>query len=75
MNPIVTHELHMPSSRKLQVAFRLPMALLERLDRHAKRLATQHPGLVFTRVDVVTTLLTQALDQIEGTDKQRKDHR
>lgn len=52
-----------------QVAFRLPDALVARLDRHAERLSKQHPGLEFTRVDAVRTLLTRALDEIEATDR------
>jgi hypothetical protein len=52
-----------------QVAFRLPDALLARLDRHAERLSKQHPGLEFTRVDVVRTLLTRALDDIEAGER------
>jgi hypothetical protein len=52
-----------------QVAFRLPEALIERLDRHADRLSAAHPGLEFTRVDAVRTLLTLALDEIEAAEK------
>lgn len=57
--------------KTVQVAFRLPKGLLERLDRHADRLAKQHPGLEFTRVDAVRTLLTRALDEIETTENKR----
>ena len=55
-----------------QLAFRLPKALIARLDKHAERLAKENPGLEFTRTDVVKTLLTRALDDIEATDKKRK---
>ena len=54
-----------------QVAFRLPEILLERLDRHAERMSKDHPGLEFTRVDALRTLLTRALDEVEATDKRR----
>ncbi|HEX8108006.1 MAG TPA: hypothetical protein VF516_09780, partial [Kofleriaceae bacterium] len=50
-----------------QVAFRLPDSLIARLDRHVDRMTTEHPGLDFTRADAVRSLLTRALDQIEGS--------
>jgi hypothetical protein len=50
-----------------QVAFRLPDSLITRLDRHVERMSKENPGLDFTRVDAVRSLLTRALDQIEGT--------
>ncbi len=49
-----------------QVAFRLPDSLIARLDRHVERMTKEHPGLDFTRADAVRSLLTRALDQIEG---------
>ena len=49
-----------------QVAFRLPDSLLARLDRHVERMTKEHPGLDFSRADAVRSLLTRALDQIEG---------
>jgi hypothetical protein len=49
-----------------QVAFRLPDSLLARLDRHVERMSKEHPGLDFSRADAVRSLLTRALDQIEG---------
>ena len=49
-----------------QVAFRLPDSLIARLDRHVERMSKEHPGLDFTRADAVRSLLTRALDQIEG---------
>lgn len=57
---------------RTQVAFRLPDVLLQRIDRHAQRLSDEHPGLTFTRVDVVMTLLTRALDQVETGAKQER---
>jgi predicted DNA-binding protein len=54
-----------------QVAFRLPDSLIARLDRHAERLSKEHPGLEFTRVDAVRTLLTVALDEVEASDKRK----
>ena len=49
-----------------QVAFRLPDSLIARLDRHVERMTKEHPGLDFTRADAVRSLLTRALDEIEG---------
>jgi hypothetical protein len=46
----------------VQVAFRLPETLLNRLDRHAERLAVANPGLTFTRVDALRTLLARAFE-------------
>jgi hypothetical protein len=45
--------------------FRLPAALVKRLDRHAERLRANQPGLRVTRGDVVRMLLMQALDAAE----------
>jgi hypothetical protein len=52
----------MPREPTTQVAFRLADRLLSRVDRHAKRLADEHPGLQFSRADAVRDLLTRALD-------------
>lgn len=48
-----------------QTAFRLPVELLSRLDKHAKRLQVASPGMTITRADVVRMLLTQGLDEAE----------
>ncbi|MDQ3298953.1 MAG: ribbon-helix-helix domain-containing protein [Myxococcota bacterium] len=48
-----------------QVAFRLPDSLIERLDRHVKRMDAENPGLEFNRADAVRSLLTRALDTLE----------
>jgi len=50
-----------------QVAFRLPDGLIARLDRHTERMTKENPGLEFSRADAVRSLLTRALDQVEGT--------
>lgn len=50
-----------------QTAFRLPTDLVRRLDRHAKRLEAERPGLAVSRADVVRMLLTRALDQEEAS--------
>ncbi len=33
---------------------------------HIERMTREHPGLDFTRADALRSLLTRALDQIEG---------
>jgi hypothetical protein len=45
---------------------RRPDSLIARLDRHVERMSKENPGLDFTRVDAVRSLLTRALDEIEG---------
>ena len=60
----------MAKEHTTQVAFRLPDSLIARLDRHTERMTKEHPGLDFSRADAVRSLLTRALDQVEG-DKKR----
>ena len=48
-----------------QVAFRLPLSLLARLDQHAERMRGEQKGLSVTRADVVRLLLTRALDDLK----------
>ena len=55
------------TSPTTQVAFRLPDKLIERLDRHVMRMNAENPGLEFSRADAVRSLLTRALDVLEGT--------
>jgi hypothetical protein len=52
-----------------QIAFRLTEGLLSRLDRLAKRLSGERPGLRVTRTDVVRMLLTRGLDEAEGREE------
>ena len=59
-------ETDMAKEPTTQVAFRLPDSLIARLDRHVERMSQENPGLDFTRADAVRSLLTRALDQIEG---------
>jgi len=44
----------------IQAAFRLPVGLVKRVDRHAKRLSEQ-TGMNVTRADAVRALLHSAL--------------
>lgn len=48
------------------IPFRLPAALVRRLDRHAARLRQEQPGLRVTRADALRLLLTEALDREEA---------
>ena len=48
-----------------QAAFRLPLSLLDRLDRYAERVSREQKGLSVTRADVVRLLLIRALDELE----------
>ena len=58
----------MPSEPTTQVAFRLADRLLERIDRHARRLGKKQRGVQFTRTDAIRDLLSRALDIVEGKD-------
>ena len=44
-------------------AFRLPDALIAEVDRHAKRLESERPGIRVTRADAVRVLLAEALER------------
>lgn len=56
----------------VQVGFRLPKSIVNRLEEHAARMSREYPGLTFTRVDAVRVLLTAALADAETKDKKRK---
>ena len=61
-----TEGSNMAKEPTTQVAFRLPDGLIKRLDRHVERMNGENPGLEFSRADAVRSLLTRALDGIEG---------
>jgi hypothetical protein len=48
------------------IPFRLPVALVKRLDRHAARMRREQPGVEVGRADAVRFLLGQALDREEA---------
>lgn len=55
-----------PSEQTTPVAFRLPIRLVKRIDRHAKRLSKKERGVVeFSRTDALRDLLTRALEIAE----------
>lgn len=49
-------------------AFRLPVALLNRIDAYAARLQAASPGLNVSRSDALRMLLTQALDRLDAAE-------
>jgi hypothetical protein len=53
------------ATEQIQVAFRLPADLVERIDRHAEHMSEQFPGIAFTRADAARTLLTVGLQHVE----------
>jgi len=53
------------------VAFRLSDELQARLDRHVERMSEATPGVLFTRTDAIRSLLTQALDIVEGRKRKK----
>jgi len=58
----------MPKPAPMQVIpFRLPAALVKRLDKHAARLRAERPGLRVTRADALRLVVTEALDRVEAS--------
>lgn len=53
--------------RTQQVAVRLPLTLLGRIDRHSQRLERQ-TGLSVTRAQTIAALLRQALNAAESSE-------
>ncbi|HKP14414.1 MAG TPA: hypothetical protein VJT85_00050 [Gemmatimonadaceae bacterium] len=49
----------------VQTAFRLPASVIDRIDAQVTRLRRRHPGVRFTRSDVVRQLLQRALADAE----------
>ena len=47
-------------------AFRLPDELIADVDRYAKRLEAERPGITVTRTDAVRVLLAEALSRVKG---------
>ena len=48
-------------SDSCQVAFRLPSALMSRIDAVAARMREESPGIAFTRSDVIRLFLARAV--------------
>jgi len=62
MKTLATIEEEPMAEPTQQVAFRLPVSLVESLDAYAKQMSKEQPGIDFTRADAVRVLLTRALD-------------
>jgi hypothetical protein len=67
----------MNQSEPMQVhGIRFSAALIERMDRHVKRLQAESPGVTLTRSDAIRSMLLQALDAAEeASAEQRKQRR
>jgi hypothetical protein len=52
-------------AKRTQIAVRLPVALVERIQAHAERLQGQIPGFFFTRAQAMRMLLYAALEEAE----------
>lgn len=59
-------------SKLVQVGFRLPPELIAELDDHAVRMARKNPGLTFSRVDALKSLLADALGRAKESDEDGK---
>lgn len=65
----ITEPYNAPMPKRLPmkvIPFRIPAALVKRLDRYAARLRQDQPGLHATRADALRMLLTEMLDQKEA---------
>ncbi len=55
-----------PATKDVQLAVRLPRALLQRIDQHRQRMNEERPGLGVTRSAVLRVLVEQALEFAES---------
>ena len=56
----------------VQIGFRFPKALIERIDRHTELLREERPGMTVSRADVVRILLIEALDRRENVSSKKR---
>lgn len=63
----MTHE-----TETKQIAVRLPVDLLDRLEAHASRMKAGAPGVGVTRADAIRALLLDALDRVEAAAPSRR---
>lgn len=59
----------------MQYSFRLPSALIERIERRVERENAAQPGRNLTRADIVRELLHEALDASERKNLKSKRRR
>lgn len=64
-----------PAERVAPILFRLAPTLVARIDRHARRMERDTPGVKFNRTDAVRALLTASLDAAETKEKGHGTHR
>jgi len=50
---------------KKQIAFRLDVDLISRIDQHVERLRNKYPGTSVNRSDAIRNLLIMVLDSID----------
>lgn len=55
--------------RTQQVAVRLPLSVVERVQNHATRIGRRAPGVRIHRADAFRVLLIEALDQAERRER------
>ncbi len=56
----------------VQLALRLPRALLARVDAHADRMRAESPGVSVTRSDAMRSLLIMSLSRVEASSPKRR---
>lgn len=62
------------ATKTQQVAFRLPVTILKRLDEAGKRMEAENPGANFSRSDVVRVLLMRGLSEMfDGGEGERNE--
>jgi len=54
-----------------QLAVRLPVTLIERIERHAARLKRATPGVNVTRTDALRALLLDAVSYAEAEEQEK----
>jgi hypothetical protein len=61
-----------PREPTKMINFRLEPSLIARLDAHAERMTAATPGVTFSRIDALRTLLVPALDAVERRQPRKK---
>ena len=56
-----------------QVGFRMPIALVEKVDAYAARMNVEHPGMSYTRADAARVLITRRLIAVGMLDAAKAD--
>lgn len=59
----------MEKDAMVQISFRVPPGLIERLDGWAERRSQEVPGRTVARADVMRELLSEALDRLDEESK------